>query len=95
MAIGSSCDAASRIEEVRQDVEKLQGSVPDKVKGSSAISKIKQLLEKVSDAESTIGKAISTTERGFAIAQRLAAHYNDVAQWLGLPQIPKPFLGKG
>lgn len=95
MAIGSSCDAASSIEEVRQDVEKLKGSVPDKVKGSSGINKLEQFLKQLSDAESTIVKAVSITERGFAIAQRLAGHYNDVAQWLGLPQIPKPFLGKG
>jgi hypothetical protein len=94
-AVRNSAAVESSIEEIRQELEKLQADKLDKVKQSPAISKLEKLLEKASDAETMIGKAINVAERGIVIAQKLAAHYNDVAQWLGLPQIPKPFVGKG
>ena len=31
---------------------------------------------------------------GVGIAQKLARHYNGIAQWCGLPVVPEPFLGK-
>jgi hypothetical protein len=33
-------------------------------------------------------------KRGFEIAQKIGKNYNDIAQWFGLPQVPKPLLGK-
>jgi len=31
---------------------------------------------------------------GVGLAQDIAKGYNDIAQWLGLPQVMKPFLKK-
>jgi len=73
----------------------LRDKKPDEVKDAAAISKLEKFLEKASDAESKIGKAIDVTERGVAIVQKLGTHYNEAAQWLGLPQIPRLLLGKG
>jgi len=36
-------------------------------------------------------KVIKTAKDGIDIARRLAGYYNDIAQWCGLPQVPKPF----
>jgi len=94
-AVRNSAEVKSSIEEVRQELEKLRDKKPDEVKDAAAISKLEKFLEKASDAESKIGKAIDVTERGVAIVQKLGTHYNEAAQWLGLPQIPRLLLGKG
>jgi hypothetical protein len=91
-AITNSDEIATNIEAIRQEVERVQTTGYDSVKITSAINKLEQFLQKISNAGSMIGKTIEKTERGIALAQRLATHYNDLAQWLGLPQIPKPFL---
>ena len=48
----------------------------------------------VDKAESTAGKVIKTTKDGIDIARELAGHYNQIAQWCGLPRVPKPFTKK-
>ena len=46
------------------------------------------------DKNSSMHKVIEGTKNGVDIAQDLAEKYNDIAQWAGLPQVPKPFLKK-
>ncbi len=88
----SSKDAAA-VEQVRKAVVKLNKSNGNETEKNTAIDKLKELIDSISDKESRIGKAIRATNHGVAIAQRLAKHYNDLAQWFGWPQVPKPFLG--
>ena len=33
-------------------------------------------------------------KKGVSIAQDIAEQYNKLAQWVGLPQVPTPFLKK-
>lgn len=91
-AITNSPEIATEIEAIRQEVERVQTAGYDPAKGSPAINKLEQFLQKISNTGSMIGKTIEKAERGIALAQRLAAHYNELAQWLGLSQIPKLFL---
>ena len=56
-AVANSPDVATDIESVRQDVERLQTTGYDQAKGSPAISKLEQLLQKISNA----GNVISNT----------------------------------
>ncbi len=71
-----------------------KSSSPEEVAKSSAMSKLERFLENVEKKESAAGKVIKTTKDGIDIARKLAGHYNTVAQWCGLPQVPVPFVTK-
>ena len=51
-----------------------------------------RIAKDLGDEDSTLYKTVEGLKRGVDIAQDFAAEYNKVAQWLGLPQVPKPFL---
>ena len=82
-AIRNSSEVNASVEEIWKELEKLRDGTPDKVKCASAISKLEQLLEKASDAGSTLGKVIDATERGWAIVQKLVTHCKEIANWMG------------
>ncbi|MDY6986952.1 MAG: response regulator [Thermodesulfobacteriota bacterium] len=65
---------------------------PDEVKKSSVMAKIRNFLNGLESAENRIGKTIKGVKKGVKIVQKLAGHYNDIADWCGLPRVPKPFL---
>ena len=52
------------------------------------------LVTELEDEKSTLHKTVKGIKNGVSIAQDIAKGYNDVGQWLGLPQVPKPFLKK-
>lgn len=62
---------------------------PETVKNSSGMSKLKKFIERVSDGNEQIAKAIKTTETGVDIFKNLAGKYNNIAEWCGLPQVPR------
>lgn len=66
----------------------------EEVKNSAAMSKLKCFLEGVGKTGSRTGKALKGLRDGIKIGQDLAEFYNSIAQWCGLPQVPKPFLKK-
>ena len=67
---------------------------PAEVKKSGVGKRVARLLEDMGDKNSTLSKVIAGTKNGVSIAQDLAEQYNGIAQWAGLPQVPKPFLKK-
>lgn len=40
-----------------------------------------------------VGKTIQAVEDGVGYARELADHYNMIAQWCGLSQVPRPLVG--
>ncbi|NVO09097.1 MAG: 50S ribosome-binding GTPase [Bacteroidales bacterium] len=66
----------------------------DEVKESGIANRLKRFVQDLGDEESKLHKTISGVKQGVSIAQDIAKGYNDIAQWLGLPQVPKPFLKK-
>ena len=88
--LNESGEDASSVIQVRDMIEKLEGSEAER---ETAMHKLQALIKSISNPESKIGKVIKTTKKGVAVAQSIAKHYNNFAQWLGWPQIPKPFLG--
>lgn len=56
------------------------------------LSKVGDFLSSLTDPESKTGKIIEGVKGGAAIAQDLARSYNSVAEWVGLPQVPRLFL---
>lgn len=93
----------SEVPEVaKEDIEKMATALKsvddlnnkEEIKKSGVFSKIKRILEELSDPESSTGKVISGTKYGYSILQDIADKYNSVAEWCALPTIPKFFLKK-
>jgi hypothetical protein len=66
---------------------------PDKVASSAAMAKVARFLTDLGDEDTKLGKAVRGVKDGVRIAQDIAKTYNGIAQWCGLPQVPRPFLG--
>ncbi|MBW1796215.1 MAG: sigma-54-dependent Fis family transcriptional regulator [Deltaproteobacteria bacterium] len=93
--LDDSSNEAEVVEETRQEIEKIDKNDANKIMHSSAFNKLRKIIENINDTEGRTRKTLSTVKEGVATAQRLAKHYNQIAQWCGLPQVPKPFLGSG
>lgn len=80
------------IEAVKKALEVLKKEQdPEKVKESSSMSKFKRLVDKLTEGNSEIKKAVEAVSGGVDIIRDLAGKYNSIAQWCGLPQVPKVF----
>lgn len=89
-------------DEAKEDVERINKALKaienietkEELKKSGALSKIKRVLEELSDPDSSTGKLINGTKYGFSILQDIAEKYNSIAEWCALPVIPKFFVKK-
>jgi polyhydroxyalkanoate synthesis regulator phasin len=85
-------------EEIKEAVELLEEAenckTQEEVKKKGISRSLKRLVENLGDDESRLHKTVEGIKEGIGIAQDIAKGYNEVAQWLGLPQVPKPFLKK-
>ncbi len=73
-----------------KNVKNIEGE--DEVRESGMTGRLKRLLDELNDNESKLNKTVAGVKSGISIAQDIAQGYNGIAQWLGLPQVPKPFL---
>ncbi|WP_300000536.1 hypothetical protein [uncultured Cedecea sp.] len=64
----------------------------ESVRRSPAMSKFKRLIDKVADTGSNLNTAIKKAEKGWEIFSDLAARYNKLAEWCGLPIVPSFLL---
>ncbi len=90
-------EQTKEIAELRERLKKLEGTKEEdkaKAKESTALSKTRRLLESVNDTSTALGKTVEKIKGGVGIAQDLAKHYNKIADWCGLPQVPSIFLKK-
>lgn len=91
-----------RSNEVYSVLNELEGSLvsietnndPASVRRSSAMCDFKRLIDKVVDNGSDLNSAIDKIESGWKVFSELAGKYNSVAEWCGLPVIPRPLLKK-
>lgn len=74
------------------DVEKIEDK--EKLIKSGRLIKLKNFIEELSDENSSKRKTIEKVKNGVKTLQSIASKYNDIAQWVGWPQVPRPFLGK-
>jgi len=81
------------VNELLQEAQNSQALKPEDLAGSSTLRKLRRFIERLSEADDKVGKTISGLKRGVELAQSLARYYNQLAQWFGLPQVPRPFLG--
>jgi GTPase SAR1 family protein len=89
--------AAEEIEQVQKLTPKTGDEIPDEikteVKRKGLLKRLKDICDDLNDENSTLHKKASKIKRGIETAQKIAKQYNDIAQWFGLPQVPRPFLG--
>lgn len=86
-------ESASELEDASKALESVEESkTPEEVKKKGVTKGLRAILEDLGDEKSKIHKTVKGIKRGVGIAQDIAKSYNDIAQWAGLPQVPKPFL---
>lgn len=81
-----------------QDLESSLSSIetegnPDQVKSSTGMSKFRKIIDRLSNGDDDLSKAIKALDNGVNIIKDLAGKYNSIAQWCGLPMVP-PILTK-
>ena len=81
-------EAIEILEEVEQETDKKV------IKKKGIHRRLRRIIEDLGDEESRLHKTVEGIRNGVSIAQDIAKQYNNLAQWLGLPQVPKPFLKK-
>lgn len=57
-------------------------------------SRFERWFNELSDINSSLHQRVKKVRKGMEVVQRIASGYNDIAQWVGLPQVPTPLLGK-
>lgn len=83
------------IAEIQDGLKEIKNpSSAEEVKQSPTMSKLKSFVEGIGKTGSKTGKVLKGIRDGIKIGQDLADAYNSIAQWCGLPQVPKPFLKK-
>ena len=80
--------AAKALEQVENSKSK------EEVKKKGIANRLRRLLDDLDDKNSRLHKTVKGIKNGVSIAQDIGKGYNDLAQWAGLPQVPKPFLKK-
>ncbi|MCP4265988.1 MAG: hypothetical protein GY777_10500 [Candidatus Brocadiaceae bacterium] len=84
---------ATELENAAKALEQVENSKnKEEVKKKGIANRLKRLLDDLNNKESKLYNTVKGIKNGISIAQDIAKGYNDTAQWLGLPQVPKPFL---
>ncbi len=84
---------AKELENVAKALEQLeQCKSKDEVKKKGLANRLRRLVENLGDKDSKLGKTVKGIENGIKITQDIAKRYNQIAEWVGFPQVPKPFL---
>lgn len=86
-------ELSEEFEKIEKSIARLDGAeTKEEMVKSGALNKVKRFLEEVQDSESEIGKVVRGIKYGVRIAQDIGEKYNNIAEWCGLPVIPKVFL---
>ena len=93
--LAKDTDEYEIIENLQNSIAEINNSKSkDEVGTSLAMSKLCKFIDNAEKAETVFGRIINNTKSGIDVARKIAGHYNDIAQWCGLPQVPKPFSKK-
>ena len=79
--------AASLLEKVEKTKDK------DEIKKKGILNRLKRIVLDLGNEDSKLHQIVAGVEYGVETAQEIGQYYNEIAQWIGMPQIPKPFLG--
>ncbi|MDR3085943.1 MAG: hypothetical protein LBU47_06480 [Christensenellaceae bacterium] len=89
---------AKELEDIAKGLEEAKNldddNAKDLLKRKGVLARLKEFIEEVQDEDSALYKKLKGVKKGIKTAQKIGRGYNSIAQWLALPQIPTPFLGK-
>jgi len=90
---GGNKQEAKELESAAKALEQVEDSKSkEEIKKKGIANRLKRLVETLEDEDSKLHKTVKGIKNGVSIAKDIAKGYNDLAQWAGLPQVPKPFL---
>lgn len=89
-------------DEIKADTEKMHEDImslgkvssKDDVVKSGKMNRVKRFLCEMENPESGTSKAIRGCKNGISIVQDIAEKYNSIAEWCGMPVVPRVFLKK-
>jgi len=88
-------EEAEELEEIIDTLtEAEQCKKPDEIKKKGFINKMQRFFKNLENENTNLHRAVKIVKNGVSIAQDIAKGYNEIAQWVGFPQVPKPFLKK-
>ena len=88
-------DLAKELSNAANVLEKVEKcDCKDELLKKGILNRLKHIIDDLSDDKTGLGKTIKGIRNGISITQDIAKGYNEIAQWVGLPQIPRPFLKK-
>ena len=88
----NSSNEYATIKDLKKSLKELENEKdPEVVKTSSAMSKFGRFLDQAGEGSENIKKIIDASESGLKILKDLAGKYNSIAEWCGLPQVPRVF----
>jgi len=93
---GGNKQEAKELESAAKALEQVENSKSEaEVRKKGIANRLRRLVEALEDEDSMLHKTVKGIKNGVSIAQDIGKGYNDLAQWAGLPQVPKPFLKSG
>lgn len=89
-------EAVAKLDEAQKLINENpdEEAVKQEIKMKGLLNRIKGICDDMLDENSELHKKTIKITRGLKTAQKIAKQYNDIAQWVGLPQVPKPLLGE-
>ena len=91
----AGAELLGEIETLQKRLAKLEGTdTLQQVKAAGAMSKARRVLEELNDTGTTLGKTVDKIKGGVKMAQDLGKQYNKIAEWCGLPVVPRVLLGE-
>ena len=101
-------ELAEELEETASDLDEAQEMIPaDATPDSTEMEAVNQSLRKkgllnrledfydeLCDENSKMHKRATNIRNGIKMIQKVGTHYNDIAKWFCLPQIPQVLLGE-
>lgn len=86
---------AQELEQLEQGLQAIKKEQDSEVVGTSpAMVKFKRILEKIRSKEGKLAKAVEAAENGYEVFKDVATTYNKIADWCGLPHVPRVLLDK-
>lgn len=89
-AINNHPELKHELKAIDHALQSLEGSNDcSEIRCSGAMNKFRRFIESLDSTESTLIKALQKIDNGIDIARDLCTKYNAIADWCGLPQVPK------
>ncbi len=90
---GGNKTEAKELENAAKSLEKAEKfKSQEEVKKKGIANMLNRLVVDLGEKDSKLHKTVKGIKHGISIGQDIAKGYNDLAQWMGLPHVPKPFL---